>query len=170
MQNLFYLTDGWRRAVLMFIALLPLLLAWIFIPFKRVAIWSVMAALVAAAILTAHFSEPLQVALDKRFGNSVWNRAENFRQRGLALHIAQESIRTLAKVGKFPNRDSVRAVTEQLPVINTPHTNINTDAMSANSDEQRIVHVIVLESFFDPITLGPTWVPEDPFPEDFREL
>ncbi|MFT6307219.1 MAG: hypothetical protein ACJA0Z_002387, partial [Halioglobus sp.] len=32
------------------------------------------------------------------------------------------------------------------------------------------VHVIVLESFFDPITLGPTWVPEDPFPEDFREL
>ena len=32
------------------------------------------------------------------------------------------------------------------------------------------MHVFVLESFFDPTSLGEQWVPEDPLPEDFRQL
>lgn len=166
-QNLFFLTDGWRRAVLIFIALLPLLLLLLFLPYRRFATWAVMTVLVVVTLSVAHFSEPLRVSLDRQFGNSVWNQPENFRKRGLVLHLAQESIRTRAKVGAFPSRDAVQAATAQLTVINKPD---NASVLPASNATPRNVHIIVLESFFDPVTLGADWVPEDPFPESFREL
>ncbi len=180
-KNVFYLTDGWKRVVLMLLAATPLLATLWLIPFRRRSAWVVLATLTGVAFLINHYSEPLRVKLDDRFGNSVWNQPDNFKQRGLALHIAQESVRTLAKVGRHPDRASVMAVTdslpESIPVLYASAGNSRPEAESgtepanpANTAEARNVHVIVLESFFDPMTLGPEWVPEDPFPASFREL
>lgn len=178
-QNLFYLTDGWKRIVLMLIAALPLILAVLLTPFRRPSTWGVLITLCAVVMLAKHFSEPLRVALDTRFGNSVWNQPENFRQRGLALHIAQESLRTAAKVGKHPDRQTVLSATlalesaaaatgEQLPTESTGTK--DTADTAGKTGAKRNVHMIVLESFYDPLTLGTDWVPEDPFPKEFREL
>lgn len=169
-QNLFFLTDGWKRYLMMLIAASPLILALLLIPFRRPATWLVLLIIGSTSALAVHHSESLQIALDARFGNSVWNQPENFRKRGLVLHLTQESIRTAAKVGKHPDRDAVLAATDAL--VN-PDANANNDPETMQlqtTKPQRNVHIIVLESFFDPITLGPEWVPEDPFPADFRAL
>lgn len=172
-QNLFFLTDGWRRAALMLIAALPLLTALALIPFKKLSSWIVMGTLACMTILLGVFAEPARVYLDTQFGNSVWNQPENFKRRGLALHLAQESIRTAAKVGKFPDRQSVDNATQEL--VRTPldlpsDAAATADAPVSEQKTARNVHVIVLESFFDPVTLGSDWVPEDPFPASFRQL
>lgn len=169
-QNLFFLTEGWRRGTLILIALLPLILLSIFIPYRRVATWAVISVMLLIVTLAAHYSKPLQAALDVRFGNSVWNQPENFRQRGLALHLLQESIRTQAKVGAFPHRDSVHAAKDQLVNGSNSDAGKSKHSIPTSDSNLRNVHVIVLESFFDPLTLGPEWVPEDPFPQALREL
>ncbi len=173
-QNLFYLTDGWRRIVLMVIAALPMIALVLLTPWRRRSTWGVVASLALAAVLITHFSEPLRVRMDTRFGNSVWNQPANFKNRGLALHIAQESVRTLAKVGKHPDKASVMAATQSLQSVpaqvNALPDTSDQSASAASAEAQRNVHVIVLESFFDPVTLGREWVPEDPFPEEFRQL
>lgn len=180
-KNVFYLTDGWKRIALMFVAAMPLLATLWLIPFRRRSAWVVLTTLTGVAFLITHYSEPLRVQLDDRFGNSVWNQPDNFKQRGLALHIAQESVRTLAKVGKHPDRASVMAITntlpESIPVLHATTENAKPDTGSSPEPvnpvvtaEPRNVHIIVLESFFDPMTLGPDWVPDDPFPASFREL
>lgn len=173
-QNLFYLTEGWRRVLLMLVAATPLIALVVLTPWRRKSTWGVVATLALSALLINHFSEPLRVQLDQRFGNSVWNQPANFKNRGLALHVAQESVRTLAKVGKHPDKASVLAATQsletvpaQLPVL---QASASADSAATTASAQRNVHVLVLESFFDPMTLGPEWVPEDPFPEDFRKL
>ncbi|NND92762.1 MAG: LTA synthase family protein [Granulosicoccus sp.] len=172
-QNLFYLTEGWRRIALMLLAALPLITAVLLIPFRRKSAWVLLAMLSGTLVLVNQYSEPLRVYLDARFGNSVWNQPENFKRRGLALHVTQESVRTLAKIGKHPDRAAVLAATQsltgQLPTLKGEF-NIATASRPAPHEEQRNVHIIVLESFFDPMTLGPDWVPEDPFPASFREL
>ena len=79
-------------------------------------------------------------------------------------------MRTLAKVGRAPSEEEVAAALEGLssPAPSTPP---DTLALAGSAEAPpRNVHVIVLESFFDPLTLGPDWVPEDPFPPEFRAL
>ena len=173
-QNLFYLTDGWRRILLMVVAALPMIALLVLTPWRRKSTWGVVASLAVVSLLITYFSEPLRVRMDTRFGNSVWNQPANFKNRGLALHVAQESVRTLAKVGKHPDKASVMAATQSLQSlparVNAVPDSSDQAVLSGSDKAQRNVHVIVLESFFDPVTLGPEWVPEDPFPEDFRQL
>lgn len=181
-QNFFFLTDGWRRIVLYAIAAFPAILALLFIPWKKPGLWFAVGALVIAAITINLNSKSLRVVLDTQLGNSVWNQPKNYRDRGVALHIAQETIRTFSKVNKPPASDEVELALDTIA---------NTTAQSDDQqgDDQRILeselmkvissgavkpernlHILVLESFFDPVTLGEQWVPEDPLPEDFREL
>jgi hypothetical protein len=83
------------------------------------------------------------------------------RQRGIILHLVQESVRgASATLDDAPSRHAVENALAGLP-----------DAQPGLSGiEQRNVHMFVLESFFDPLSLGPEWVPEDPFPPEFRDL
>ena len=115
----------------------------------------------AVVLGSIRYAQPLRVAFDDTFGNSVWDQPGNYRQRGLALHLVQESVRTAAKVGRAPGREAVEAALAgrelHAPLGDWPRP-------------LRNVHMIVLESFFDPTSLGPELVPEDPFSPDFRAL
>ena len=178
-QNLFYLTEGWRRYALMLVAAAPLITLCLLFPYRQVKSWIALVTLAAVFVVTGYFSEPLSKQLDAHFDNSVWNQPENFKERGLALHIVQESVRTMAKVGKYPNRAAVMAATEQL-ATKPPRLPGNASAVrqvvddpdpsAPNIPDARNVHIIVLESFFDPLSLGSEWVPEDPLPQSFRDL
>lgn len=176
-QNVFFLTDGWRRMALFIIASIPLVLAAAFIPWKRISFWIALVGLTIAGIAINVQSKPLRVALDSRFGNSVWNQPANYRHRGLALHLAQEVVRTISKVDKPPTRAEVDSVLSSFATTTSPDTSrrtLETAFQNAVGDSDiapdRNVHVFVLESFFDPLLLGEQWVPEDPFPDEFRRL
>ncbi len=171
-QNFFFLTDGWRRIVLFLIAGFPLILAIVFIPWKRASVWIALLCLGVTGFGVHAKSETLRVVLDTHIGNSVWNQPANFRDRGLALHLVQETIRTISKVDKPPVKADVVVAKESLANNRTaPMEPTLQSALSGESVPQnRNVHVFVLESFFDPVSLGKDWVPTDPLPEDFRNL
>ena len=158
--NLYHLADGpWRFAVVA-IAVLPFVLLLWLVRWRSLATWCTVSLLAAAVTLIAMHPEPLGAALDRRFGNSDWNQAGNFRQRGLALHLLQESLRGAATSADMPSRAAVNEALRGLP-----HARADLVGL-----EPRNVHMIVLESFFDPVSLGPEWAPEDPFPPEFRAL
>ncbi|MFK7861721.1 MAG: LTA synthase family protein [Granulosicoccus sp.] len=176
-QNVFFLTDGWRRIAMFMVASLPLILAIAFIPWKRISLWIAILALGLASFAINVHSDTLRVALDKQFGNSVWNQPANYRHRGLALHLAQEVVRTISKVEKPPEFPAVNQALEQLAFERALEKGprilehgIENALGTSNIAADRNVHVFVLESFFDPVSLGEQWVPEDPLPEDFRKL
>lgn len=176
-QNVFFLTEGWRRVALFIIASIPLILAAVFIPWRRISVWIALVGLAIASIAINVQSEPLRVALDRQFGNSVWNQPENYRKRGLALHLTQEVVRTISKVDKPPTKAEVDSALSTLGTRASPEAGqrvFNTEIRDVISTDDvapdRNVHVFVLESFFDPMALGEQWVPEDPLPAEFREL
>ncbi|MFK8079784.1 MAG: sulfatase-like hydrolase/transferase [Granulosicoccus sp.] len=176
-QNVFFLTDGWRQIALFLVAGMPLILAIAFIPWKKISLWLTLLALGLAGFAINAQSEPLRVLLDKQFGNSVWNQPANYRQRGLALHLAQEVVRTISKVEKPPEKEEVASALDTL-AFSSPDDNrqgiLEPDFQEALGDisitSERNIHMFVLESFFDPVSLGEQWVPEDPLPEEFRKL
>ena len=177
-QNIFFLTDGWRRIALFAFVSTPFVLAVVLIPWRRISVYATLACLVGTGFVINHYSEPLRIALDENFGNSVWNQPANYRQRGLALHLAQETVRTISKVETPPDRETVdiamAALTgdhaSQASGTAASETQVDAGAAKSSSKPSRNVHVFVLESFFDPTALGDDWVPEDPLPEDFRAL
>ncbi len=164
-QNLFLLADGAALLALIGVVVLPLMLLIFLVRWRSAVTWAAIC-LMVSLIMGAHSQrEPLRAALDKRFGNSVWNQPQNFKRRGLVLHVAQESVRTMAKVGQVPSEKEVSKAMQSLSL--TPR---ESDSLVASSSDMRNVHIIVLESFYDPLTLGEAWVPEDPFPSEFRAL
>ena len=173
-QNFFFLTDGWRRIALFFIASIPFILAIAFIRWKRISLWVTVVCLALAGVAVNVQSEPLRVTLDRHIGNSVWNQPANFRKRGLALHLAQETVRTISKVEKPPGEPAVAAALDSLAGAKSNQRTLEPGVAQSLGDQpiapERNVHVFVLESFFDPTSIGKQWVPEDPLPEDFRQL
>lgn len=157
--NLYHLAEGWSRVAVVLIIATPLIALLWFVRWRSLMTWLTLGCLAALLTLGALYPQPLRQALDDEFGNSVWNQPENFKRRGLALHLVQETARTLAKVGKTPSEEAVVSALGELE-RQPPDTSLH----------RRNVHVIVLESFFDPTSLGEAWVPEDPFPADFRAL
>ena len=139
---------------------------------RKAATWITFAALALASTLVATYPAEVRNTLDARFGNSVWNQPENFRRRGLALHVVQETARTLAKVGKAPSEEAVAEALAGLPAAPVDLAALvrGNGTGASGAARARNVHVVVLESFFDPVSLGPDWVPDDPFPESFRAL
>lgn len=176
-QNFFFLTDGWRQYVLFAVAAFPVILALLFIPWKKPYFWLACGGLFVTAFTINSNSKSLRVVLDKQFGNSVWNQPKNYRDRGVALHIAQETIRTISKVNKPPASHEVANALETIANKSSQSHDqrlLEPELLQVLSNSavapERNLHVFVLESFFDPVTLGEQWVPEDPLPEDFRAL
>lgn len=174
-QNVFFLFDGWRRIALFAIASLPVVLALVFMPWKRPGLWVAIACLGVTGFTINAKSDSVRSVMDKQMGNSVWNQPANYRHRGLALHLAQETVRTISKVERPPTEAEVRSalqtLTNQIEASDGMLEPAYSEARhSSDVAPDRNVHVFVLESFFDPVSLGEQWVPEDPFPEEFREL
>jgi len=160
LRNLFLLWKGWMLWAMVATLTLPLLAFVLLVRWRSVTTWISLAALGSVVGMGVFYSAEVRSTLDARFGNSVWNQPENFERRGLLLHIVQESARTLAKVKLVPARADIAAL--------DPAPAPSTAALSTS--KQRNVHMIVLESFFDPNSLGEEWVPEDPLSPEFTAL
>ena len=159
-KNLFILWDGILLWAVIAVAILPLITLVALTRWRRPLTWLTLVLLAFCIPAGVLYSAEIKSTLDKNFGNSVWNQPENFRKRGLGLHIVQETVRTLSKVGKVPSATAVQNVDVDLTYTQPE--------LPAN--QMRNVHMVVLESFFDPNSLGKQWVPEDPLPDNFTEL
>ena len=160
LANLYRLADGPAKLAVVAVGLVPIVLLAALVRWRSAATWVVLAGLGAGIELAHARSDALVALLDARFGHSSWNAAGNFRSRGLVLHLVQESLRGSAD-DEGPSPEDVELALAGLP---------GAEATLPYARTPRNVHVIVLESFFDPVTLGPEWVPEDPFPPELREL
>lgn len=164
-KNMFMLLDGWALvgAILM-VALPSLLLGWM-IAWRRLGAW-VMIALVALVVgLLILFPEPARDSLDERFGDWVWNQRGNFESRGLPLHLLQEGVRSRARREPAPSADAVARALDQLGA-RAPSELVKVAVAPAS----RNLHMIVLESFWDPMRLGAAELSADPIDPAFREL
>lgn len=108
--------------------------------------------------------EPVVAELDNRFGTVVWDQHANYVRRGPLLHMVHESARFAARSDRAPSRAEVQAAVATLHSLR-PETPTPEQAQAP-----RNLHVIVLESFWDPSVLTAAGLTQDPFVPEFRAL
>ncbi|NLF53748.1 MAG: sulfatase-like hydrolase/transferase [Thauera phenolivorans] len=167
-KNLFLLLEGWRLWASVAMLALPLVtLMWMF-DWRRARAWGALATVVAG--LSAVLAQPAPVAawMDARFGDWVWNQRGNYEMRGLPIHLVQEAARNLARRGAAPQADQVDEALTLLGATR-PSPFLKT-AIGRQGRGGRNVHMIVLESFWDPMALEAAGLSADPLDPAFRKL
>lgn len=167
-KNLFLLLEGWQLWGSVAMLALPLgALAWMF-AWRSPRAWAALAMVVLAVMALVQRPEPASRWLDARFGDWVWNQRGNYEMRGLPLHLVQESARNLARRTQAPLEDEVdQALTLLGATQPSPFLEI---AGGEAGRGGRNVHMIVLESFWDPAVLKAAGLSEDPLDPAFRKL
>ena len=102
--------------------------------------------------------------IDHFFGNSVWDQRSNYLWHGATLYSLQEGARYFALADVPPDPDSAQEAAERL-LAAAPKAN------DANQNfTPRNVHIILLESFWDPSGLKKARYNQNPLAPDFRKL
>lgn len=105
-------------------------------------------------------------ALDRWLGNTPWDQPGNLQARGLLLHLLQESARYRARVGPAP---AAAEVADAVLALDPPGR-MPVALTEALAPTARNVHVIVLESFWDPTLLVAAGLSVDPVDPRLRDL
>lgn len=167
-RNLFLLLHGWRLAGAVLIVAVPLILLALATSWRSRRAWVVLSG--AALAVTAFLVAPgtLVRAMDAQLGNIVWNQRGNYEGRGLLLHLVQESARYLSRADSPPSRPDV---TEALARLGNNNALLPAALrIQAEVGARRNVHVILLESFWDPMPLKAAGISADPVDPRFRAL
>ncbi len=166
-RNLFLLLSGWQLAAAVLTVAVPLaLLGWMF-AWRRPRAWASVGTLALALMGLLAFPEATSRALDDRFGDWVWNQRGNFEARGLPLHLLQEGVRSRARREPAPRREDVAMAL--LSLGGDPRPGLM-EVEGTLPRPPRNLHVIVLESFWDPLLLGAAGLSADPLDPAFRKL
>jgi phosphoglycerol transferase MdoB-like AlkP superfamily enzyme len=102
--------------------------------------------------------------LDRYFGNSVWDQRSNYLYRGATLYSLQEGARYFADAHIPPDRDLALSAAANL-LDNVPKNTTAPDNFTP-----RNVHIVLLESFWDPTLLKEAGYSQDPLVPAFRRL
>jgi phosphoglycerol transferase MdoB-like AlkP superfamily enzyme len=102
--------------------------------------------------------------LDRYFGNSVWDQRSNYLYRGATLYSLQEGARYFADAHIPPDRDLALSAAANL-LDNVPKNTTAPDNFTP-----RNVHIVLLESFWDPTLLKEAGYSQDPLAPAFRRL
>ena len=165
-KNMFLLLDGWRLVGAALMVAVPAILLWWMIAWRRAWSWLNLGVVTLAVALLVAFPEPASLQLDKQFGNSVWNQRGNFESRGLPLQLLQEGVRSRARHEPAPTAGEVESALSRLGAT-APSDLIKTASPAGPS---RNLHMIVLESFWDPMLLSASELSADPLDPAFRAL
>jgi hypothetical protein len=162
-KNLFLLFKGWQLLALTGVVFFLLVLLIAVTRWKSFYTWGITALLFLVVGALQSRPGPVVQVLDDQFGNVIWNQRGNFQDRGLMIHLVQEWARQLQRRVKPPDRKEVewalRTVGAQRP-----------SGQPGPVTEKRNLHMIALESFWDPTLLGEEIVKQDPMDPRFREL
>lgn len=94
---------------------------------------------------------------DNLFGNASWDQRVNFTDRGPTLHILRETLRAYVMIQPPPSEAEVTAALDRLQGASTAfsenlHASAATPVTFGNA-RPRNVHILLLESFWDPTPL-----------------
>lgn len=163
LRTLLLLLEGWQ----FYLAALPLvgiasLLLFNF-ALRNWGSWLALAGVMLFGVTLVYAPNNILHPLDRYVGNSVWDQRGNYMQRGAILYAVMESARYFADRELPPDENAVQAALQRLrqeqvlPATTEPFT-------------PRNVHIILLESFWDPAPLHAGKYSRDPLPDDFRRL
>ena len=102
--------------------------------------------------------------LDRNFGNSVWDQRSNYLFRGATLYSLQEGARYFAEAHVPPDRDLALSAAANLL------DNAIENPTEPGQFTPRNVHIVLLESFWDPALLKEAGYNQDPLAPAFRRL
>jgi phosphoglycerol transferase MdoB-like AlkP superfamily enzyme len=102
--------------------------------------------------------------LDKFFGNSVWDQRSNYVWHGATVYTIQESARRIVEADVVPDLDRAQEAAEKLRVA-APKKVADTQSFTP-----RNVHLVLLESFWDPNELKKAKYKQNPLSPEFRKL
>ncbi len=164
LRSLLLILEGWR----FFAAAVPLAaIAGLLLFNFTMRHWSAYLASVVAILLgitIIYKPNMLLEPLDKHIGNSVWDQRSNYLWRGATLYLLQEGTRHFAMADVPPDMDvAQRAAENLLGAIPKP-------VESGKPFTPRNIHIILLESFWDPNGLKKAHYKQNPLAPDFRKL
>lgn len=164
LRSLLLVLDGWHFLA----AALPLAaIAALFVFNITLRQWRAYLASIAVILFSMTLVyEPAAILepLDRRFGNSVWDQRSNYLYRGATLYSLQEGARYFAAAAVPPDRDPALRAADALLRAAPPKP----AAQAAFTP--RNVHIVLLESFWDPKLLKKAGYNQDPVDPAFRRL
>ncbi len=177
LQSLLLILDGWR----FFAAAIPLAAIASLLLFNfTMRHWSAYLASLAIILLgitVVYKPATILDPLDGYFGNSVWDQRSNYVWRGATLYTLLESARYFAAAEVIPDADMAQEAadnlltahrTDAMPVTALPVASKNEAA--AKTFTPRNIHIVLLESFWDPSVLKKAKYKQNPLSPEFREL
>jgi len=164
LRSLLLILEGWR----FFAAAIPLAAIASLLMFNfTMRHWSAYLAMSAVFLLTimlvykpASIVEPI----DSYFGNSVWDQRSNYLWHGATLYTLQEGARYFALSDVPPDPDTAQEAAQRL-LAATPKQDGQAQAFTP-----RNVHIVLLESFWDPNVLKKARYKPNPLSPEFRKL
>lgn len=177
LQSLLLILDGWR----FFAAAIPLAAIASLLLFNfTMRHWSAYLASLAIILLgitVVYKPATILDPLDGYFGNSVWDQRSNYVWRGATLYTLLESARYFAAAEVIPDADMAQEAadnlltahrTDAMPVTALPVASKNEAA--AKTFTPRNIHIVLLESFWDPSVLKKAKYKQNPLSPEFRDL
>ncbi|MDD5461230.1 MAG: LTA synthase family protein [Methylococcales bacterium] len=166
LRSLLLILEGWR----FFAAAIPLAAIASLVLFNfTMRHWSAYLAILTAILLGITLTyKPVMILnpLDKRMGYSVWDQRSNYLLRGATFYSLQESARYFATVDKPPDTDDAQMAAENLlSAAPTPKPTAGSKPFTP-----RNVHIVLLESFWDPNELKNAHYKQNPLAPEFRKL
>jgi len=166
LRSLLLILEGWR----FFAAAMPLAAIASLLLFNfTMRHWGAYLASLSAILLGITLVyKPVMILdpLDKHVGNSKWDQRSNYLSRGATLYTLQEGARYFAFADTPPDLDEAQMAAKSLlsAVPAVKHVAENKPFTPRN------IHIVLLESFWDPGELKKARYSQNPLAPDFRKL
>ncbi len=166
LRSLLLILEGWR----FFAAAIPLAAVGALILFNfTLRHWS--AYLSTSTVLLLGMTivyQPLMIVepIDKHTGNSVWDQRSNYIWHGATVYSLQEGSRYFALADVAPDTDLAHESANNLKTALPPPV----PDKKAKPFTPRNIHLVLLESFWDPNRLKKAGYNKNPLSPEFRKL
>lgn len=166
LRSLLLILEGWR----FFAAAVPCAAIVSLVLFNfSLRHWSAYLASLAAILLgLTMVYKPMMVLgpLDERLSYSVWDQRSNYLFRGATFYSLQEGARYFALSDTAPDTDAVQMAADNLLAALPPKP----AATALKPFTPRNIHIVLLESFWDPSELTKAGYKQQPLSPEFRQL
>ena len=164
LRSLLLILDGWRFfAVAIPLAAIASLLLFNF-TMRHWSAYLVSLTVILLAITVTYKPDMILDPLDKHVGNSKWDQRSNYLSRGPVLYGLQEGARYFAAADTPPDADAALQAADNLLSVG-PKTVADSQPFTP-----RNIHIVLLESFWDPNELKKAHYDPNPLAPEFRKL
>lgn len=165
LRSLLLILEGWR----FFAAAIPLAAIASLVIFNfTMRHWSAYLATFAAFVLgmtLVYKPDMIVEPIDKYTGNSVWDQRSNYIWHGATLYSLQEGARYFALADVAPDMDAAQSSAKNL--LSLP---VSQPSGNGKGFTPRNIHLVLLESFWDPFRLKKAGYNQNPLSSEFRKL